>query len=254
MRHQCVQSRAHRVEFAYFFFHTLIRTAALKRSAASSKPSKSLSTPTELTLGALAGALAQIFTIPVAVIATRQQLSSSSVTPSLLSTGKDIVNEGGLTALWTGLKPGLVLTVNPAITYGVYERVRSWSVGGGEGKLSPGKAFAVGVASKTLATVVTYPYIFVSHSMIALLNTKAKVKLQAQPSARALVPDSTQAPSYAEIASHPPAPRQRDNGAIELLIRVFKSQGFKGWYRGMSAQIVKAVLSQGKPYRSLLGH
>lgn len=69
-----------------------------------------------------------------------------------------------MTALWTGLKPGLVLTVNPAITYGVFERAKSWILSEGRegGKLTVGEAFWLGVFSKTLATVVTYPYIFVS--------------------------------------------------------------------------------------------
>lgn len=127
----------------------------------------SLSTAQELSLGALAGAFAQIFTIPVSVIATRQQLSTdASASSSLFTVGKEIVQEGGVTALWTGLKPGLVLTVNPAITYGCFERAKSWVLSGDRlgGKLSVGEAFWIGVGSKTLATVVTYPYIFVSPS------------------------------------------------------------------------------------------
>ena len=159
-----------RLEFAYFFFHTLLRTAALRRLAKrSTSVSISLSTSSELILGALAGAFAQIFTIPVAVIATRQQLfipppsSPSKTPPSLLETARDIVAKSGPTGLWTGLRPGLVLTVNPAITYGVFERLKTWTLGRtGKAKLSVGEAFWLGVGSKTLATVVTYPYIFVS--------------------------------------------------------------------------------------------
>jgi adenine nucleotide transporter 17 len=55
--------------------------------------------------------------------------------------------------------------VNPAITYGAFERLKTWvlkSKGREGGKLSVGEAFLLGVGSKTLATVVTYPYIFVS--------------------------------------------------------------------------------------------
>lgn len=130
-----------------------------------------LSTSLELLLGALAGAFAQIFTIPVAVIATRQQLFTSdkgAASPGLFDTAREIIAEDGVTGLWTGLKPGLVLTVNPAITYGVFERVKGILIAaqvaaGAEARLTPGRSFALGVLSKTLATVVTYPYIFVSH-------------------------------------------------------------------------------------------
>lgn len=33
-------------------------------------------------------------------------------------------------------------------------------------------------------------------------------------------------------------------GALDILRRVLKREGFAGWYQGMQAQIVKAVLSQ----------
>jgi hypothetical protein len=34
-------------------------------------------------------------------------------------------------------------------------------------------------------------------------------------------------------------------GAIDLLARVYRERGFLGWYKGLGAQIVKAVLCQG---------
>jgi len=128
----------------------------------------------ELLLGALAGALAQIFTIPVSVIAVRQQIASNSrpmiertyadivsevpeseVDNSFVSVGRKIINEDGISGLWLGLKPSLVLTVNPAITYGVYERVKSVILNGtGVQKMTPWIAFFVGAFSKTLATIV----------------------------------------------------------------------------------------------------
>jgi len=140
-----------------------------------------LSTAAELLLGAVAGALAQIFTIPVSVIATRQQVGRSpnkpqptkpaapspSSTPeetregyddddSFLGVAREIIEEEGVTGLWLGIKPGLVLTVNPAITYGVFERVKSLLLlaKGSSDKLTPGISFVVGALSKTLATVV----------------------------------------------------------------------------------------------------
>jgi solute carrier family 25 (peroxisomal adenine nucleotide transporter), member 17 len=141
-------------QFAYFYWYTVVRTLYINRISRGKvgAPIQQLSTAIELLLGALAGGLAQIFTIPVSVIATRQQLGGPSSkeqttkpasTPST-STGKakdavvkatgvsdsdsflgvarEILREDGVTGLWRGLKPSLVLTVNPAITYGVYER------------------------------------------------------------------------------------------------------------------------------------
>lgn len=171
-------------EYAYFFFYSFVRNSYIKRLTQKLPPGGKLgplSTAAELLLGALAGALAQIFTIPVSVIATRQQVgrpgqlaalsqapSSSSQNnsssksddedDSFLSVAREIVEEEGVTGLWLGLKPGLVLTVNPAITYGVFERVKSImllaSAAAGGGKMSPWMSFLVGALSKTLATIV----------------------------------------------------------------------------------------------------
>lgn len=125
----------------------------------------------ELILGAIAGALAQIFTLPVAVIATRQQVGrvkknqTCSTGPSderqadddesFLAVGRKIVREDGIGGLWLGIRPGLVLTVNPAITYGAFERVKGMVLlGSSNTKLTPWQSFAVGAFSKTLATIV----------------------------------------------------------------------------------------------------
>jgi len=127
-------------------------------------------------LGAVAGALAQIFTIPVSVIATRQQVgrpeksndsdASEDETPmddSFMGVAREIIEEEGVTGLWLGLKPGLVLTVNPAITYGAFERVKSlvlMAQGNITTKMSPWLSFIIGALSKTLATVVSISTFF----------------------------------------------------------------------------------------------
>ncbi|KAL4249708.1 mitochondrial carrier family protein [Abortiporus biennis] len=274
------------MQYAYFFFYSLVRTSYMKRLAARApKGSKAvpLSTAAELLLGAVAGALAQIFTIPVAVIATRQQIGRSldktrrarrgSDTSSVISSdfsnsdisevesdvetasnvsettkqyddsfigvAKEIVEQEGVTGLWLGIKPGLVLTVNPAITYGLYERVKSIMLiaqekatgqgVAGNGKLNPWLTFAIGAMSKSLATIVTYPYIM------------AKIRIQAR----------TADDEEAKEAHQPRPPKHgyhhdhfKHAGALDILARVWRKQGPLGWYQGMGAQITKAVISQ----------
>lgn len=95
--------------------------------------------------------MGQLFTIPVSVIATRQQLATKTL--SFRRTLAHILRDDGITGLWKGLKPSLVLCVNPAITYGMFERLKTVVLKEGE-KMTPLKAFLLGAASKTLATVV----------------------------------------------------------------------------------------------------
>ncbi|KAN0132866.1 mitochondrial carrier [Lactarius tabidus] len=238
------------MQYAYFFFYSLVRTSYIKRLAARNPAGASsrLSTVAELALGAIAGALAQIFTIPVAVIATRQQLGApkgkgkagEEHDESFFGVAREIVREEGIAGLWLGIKPGLVLTANPAITYGVFERIKGAvllareKVGDASTSLGPGLSFALGATSKSLATVVTYPYIM------------AKVRIQTRQKGAEEEEENGELPAPANGSAR----RPRDEGAVDILARVLRTEGFSGWYKGMGAQILKAVLSQGVLFMS----
>lgn len=123
--------------FAYFYWYTIVRALYFKYRQAATPPG----TAAELALGAVAGAVAQLFTIPIAVVTTRQQTVSKSERKGMIATGKEVVDsEDGWTGLWRGMKASLVLVVNPAITYGAYQRLRE-TLFPGKKNLSPGEAF-----------------------------------------------------------------------------------------------------------------
>lgn len=123
--------------FAYFYWYSVVRQAYTKWAATNQAPS----TPAELSLGAVAGALAQLFTIPVAVITTRQQTQPKGDKRGIIETGKEVINsEDGWTGLWRGLRASLVLVVNPSITYGAYSRLRE-VIFPGRIALRPAEAF-----------------------------------------------------------------------------------------------------------------
>lgn len=103
------------------------------------------STAVELSLGAAAGAVAQVFTIPVAVITTRQQTQAKGERKGLIETGREVVeSEDGWSGLWRGLKASLVLVINPAITYGAYQRLRIL-IFPGRTALRPHEAFRMSI-------------------------------------------------------------------------------------------------------------
>lgn len=123
--------------FAYFYWYSFVRTLYISYQSLPKMPN----TATELTLGAVAGAIAQIFTIPVSVVTTRQQTQYKAEKKGLYDTGLEVVQgEDGWTGLWRGLKASLVLVVNPAITYGAYERLRELLFAGKK-NLRPWEAF-----------------------------------------------------------------------------------------------------------------
>jgi hypothetical protein len=121
--------------FAYFYWYSVVRTLYTKYRAGHP------GTAAELSLGAVAGAIAQIFTIPVAVITTRQQTQPKGQKKGLFETGKEVIeSEDGWSGLWRGLKASLVLCVNPAITYGAYQRLKD-VLFPGKTRLRPWEAF-----------------------------------------------------------------------------------------------------------------
>lgn len=192
--------------FAYFYWYTLVRSFYLSKL----RPNTTLSTAAELSLGAIAGALAQLFTIPVAVITTRQQTSTKDERKGLIETAKDVIAEDGLSGLWRGLKASLVLVINPSITYGAYQRLHA-VIFPGKSRLTPYEAFLLGAMSKTLATLVTQPLIV------------AKVGLQSKPP--------------------PGAPQFKKFG--QVMAYVVKHEGAMGLFKGIGPQITKGLLVQG---------
>lgn len=123
--------------FAYFYWYSIVRTFYFRYAKTTANPS----TAVELSLGAVAGALAQLFTIPVAVITTRQQTQTKEKRKGMLDTAREVIEgEDGVFGLWRGLKASLVLVVNPAITYGAYERLKD-TLFPGKTSLKPWEAF-----------------------------------------------------------------------------------------------------------------
>jgi len=195
--------------FAYFYWYSVVRTLYLSSQPVPKPPG----TIVELSLGAVSGAIAQVFTIPVAVITTRQQTQGKGEKRGMIDTAKDVINsEDGWTGLWRGLKASLVLVVNPAITYGAYQRLREIMFPG-KANLRPMEAFLLGAMSKSLATIATQPLIV------------AKVGLQSKP------PPSRNGKPFKSF--------------IEVMQFIVKNEGLLGLFKGIAPQISKGLIVQG---------
>ncbi|KAF1352183.1 mitochondrial carrier domain-containing protein [Delphinella strobiligena] len=195
--------------FAYFYWYSTVRSVYLSRQVLPSLPG----TATELALGAVAGALAQLFTIPIAVVTTRQQTQPKGDKRGMIDTAREVINsEDGWSGLWRGMKASLVLVVNPAITYGAYQRLRD-ILYPGKTSLRPYEAFVLGALSKSLATIATQPLIV------------AKVGLQSRP---------------------PPARMGKPfKSFVEVMRYIVENEGLLGLFKGIGPQILKGFLVQG---------
>nr|XP_036577577.1 uncharacterized protein CTRU02_12564 [Colletotrichum truncatum]KAF6784575.1 hypothetical protein CTRU02_12564 [Colletotrichum truncatum] len=195
--------------FAYFYWYSTVRALYLRSAKTSAPPS----TLVELSLGAVAGAVAQLCTIPVAVITTRQQTQRKTERKGFVDTAREVIDgEDGLFGLWRGLKASLVLVVNPAITYGAYERLKE-SLFPGKKNLKPWEAFLLGAASKAMATIATQPLIV------------AKVGLQSRP------PPERNGKPFSSF--------------VEVMNFIIEREGVLGLFKGITPQILKGFLVQG---------
>ncbi|KAF2073537.1 hypothetical protein CYY_005156 [Polysphondylium violaceum] len=164
-----------------------------------------LGTIENLAIAALAGSANVITTLPIWVVNTRLQLRSNK---GIVGEFKSIVKEEGFGGLYKGLIPALILVSNPSVQFVSYEKLRSlWRNKSGRSKLGALEIFFLGALAKLIAGVVTYPYLLV------------KSRLQSQ--------SSTDAPY---------------SGTFDAINKIFKSDGFLGFFKGMPSKMVQTVL------------
>ena len=130
-----------------------------------------------------------------------------------LSTIFDIVKDEGISGLFKGLNPALILVINPIIQYTVYEQLKNWILSSRQTRtLSPSWAFILGAVGKLAATGSTYPYVTMKARMHLLGEHKS----------------STAAP-----------PRS----LLSLMAEIIKKDGILGLYRGIGIKLVQSILT-----------
>ncbi|CAL9736660.1 peroxisomal adenine nucleotide transporter 1 [Monosporozyma servazzii] len=201
------------MNFCYFFWYTLIRKRYIKFKLRSLKVPLRISTIEELLIGIFAASMSQVFTTPISVISTRQQTIQTPEDAKFINVVKNLSkqNNGDITAFWKGLKVGLMLTLNPSITYTSYQRLKKIIFKSSEqfdsDSLSPWQNFSLGVVSKCISTIMTQPLIV------------AKASLQSVGS------------NYQNFQ--------------QVLLHLYKHEGLKGLWKGVLPQLTKGVIVQG---------
>ncbi|XP_054463852.1 peroxisomal membrane protein PMP34 [Anoplopoma fimbria] len=144
--------------FVYFYcFHSLkARWLKGKQSAPSS----------DLIIGIAAGVINVLLTTPLWVVNTRLKLQGSKfrnadIRPTnysgIMDAFAQITRDEGVGALWNGTFPSLLLVLNPAIQFMIYEGLKRQLRRGVPRELSSVEVFLIGAVAKAVATIVTYP-------------------------------------------------------------------------------------------------
>lgn len=144
--------------FVYFYCFHCLKATALKGKQ--SVPS------TDLIIGIVAGVVNVLVTTPLWVVNTRLKLQGSKfrnadIHPTnysgILDAFGQIIRDEGVGALWNGTFPSLLLVLNPAIQFMIYEGLKRQLRKGGLRELSSLEVFMIGAVAKAVATTVTYP-------------------------------------------------------------------------------------------------
>lgn len=123
---------------------------------------------------------------------------------------KYIAKSEGIAKLWAGTQASLMLTINPAIQFSVYEAIkRHLTKLYGAEKPSVFYFFFLGALSKLVSTCITYP--------LQLIQTKMRHGRSTE--------------------------NKQEVGTIEMLFQILKAKGIKGLYLGLEAKLWQTVLT-----------
>ncbi|XP_055530621.1 peroxisomal membrane protein PMP34 [Wyeomyia smithii] len=199
--------------FVYFYtFHTLKAI----RGAANGGSQSALA---DLVLGSLAGVVNVFTTTPCWVVNTRLKMKGLEHRVQDNTMHYDNLLDGliyigrteGVKGLWAGSIPSLLLVINPAIQFMVYEALKRRLIP--DVKLaSSASYFAIGAVAKAIATVLTYP--------LQLIQTKLR---------------------HGNSDKNVDIPPDAD--MVQMLLIILKKQGTVGLFRGLEAKLLQTVLT-----------
>lgn len=216
-------------KFAFFYAISLV-SRLLNRSG--SKPTKIMS----LLQGMVAAFFSQLVMMPVEMVVVRSQSALPGESTRFRKTLASIVNEGGVSQLWSGLVPNTVLCINPGINslvQSVLARDPSRSGSASRSRLAL-ENFAIGFISKLIASCITYPLVVIKVRMLVAGRAVAREAKQLKASGGD--DDATQ-----DGTTRKKSRALSMAGTIEL---IYSEGGISGFYKGLKTQLTNAVLNE----------
>ncbi|KAL4239788.1 hypothetical protein ACF0H5_000591 [Mactra antiquata] len=200
--------------FVYFYAYNSLKAVVAGKGYA-------LTAVMDLSLAFISGVINVLLTTPLWVANTRLKLQGATLETRKYTGDKHIRYKGlidcllkivkyeGLSALWDGTKPSIILASNPAIQFMVYDKIKEffqWRLNTNE--LSGFLYFIIGALAKSIATVITYPL------QIIQSRLRAGFDKESQPSTM-----------YASFQN------------------IIRQSGVLGLYKGMEAKLLQTVLT-----------
>ncbi|KAK6519624.1 hypothetical protein TWF281_003448 [Arthrobotrys megalospora] len=221
----CLQDTANSMgsAFIYFLSYNFMRQRRLQANTPpSGKTPRTLGVFEELSIGVLAGAIAKFFTAPIANVVTRKQTAAlqrekvetrtiykNTDTRAII---KQIYKEKGIKGFWSGYDATLLLTLNPAITFFLYETLKSLLPRRYRERPTGGQTFLLAAISKAVASSIMYP--------LSMAKARSQVQKKGDKASRGFA-------------------------VLEVLKEAYRTGGVAGMYEGVWGEILKGFFSNG---------
>jgi Mitochondrial carrier protein len=216
--------------FLFFLLYSFLRERQLRRVNG-----KGLSAIEELGVGFVAGSLTKAATTPMANVVTRKQAAVllGGREADGASTGdiaQSIMDEKGLAGFWSGYSASLILTLNPSLTFAMFEGLKRLTVPRSKRDNPPAAmTFLLSATSKAMASAVTYPF------------SLAKSRLQAGDKKENSEDDKIVGKDVAVRATKEVV---RDT-IFSTLFAIIEQEGWQSLYEGLGLEVVKGFFSHG---------
>ncbi|CAD0081973.1 unnamed protein product [Aureobasidium vineae] len=243
--------------FLFFLAYTALRQRQQKKLG-----TKSLPVFHELSVGIAAGALSKFVTTPIQQIVTRKQTAAliaardktSTLPPGMASklSVRDIFlqirSERGLAGFWAGYSASLILTLNPALTFFLQNLLKRTLLPRSQ-REHPGKGalFLIAATSKAIASSATYPF--------SLAKSRAQVSRPMAEDTQRTPPSYLEKPDLSSDSKITARSKKvlrlvfwqqiQQLAIIRSLTNIYNTEGVKGLYSGLDAEVVKGFLGHG---------
>jgi len=251
--------------FLFFLFYNYMRTRRLQvcrfevcsviiakfSSQKHGVNATSLPVLDELSVGALAGACSKFFTTPISNIVTRKKTASMlaarsgsvSKEPSVSDIASHIRSEKGIQGFWSGYSASLVLTLNPSITFFLYEFFKRVLLPRSK-RDDPGArlTFLMAAVSKAIASTITYPF--------SLAKTRAQISALPPVDADSAADVKNEIKtidnkSQAKKVGRDSKAIAKKSTVFNTILHIYRTEGAAALYEGVWGEIFKGFFSHG---------
>ena len=233
--------------FLFFLAYNFIRNQRLQAHKSSTR---SLPVIDELSVGFIAGAFSKLLTTPISNIVTRKQTASmmsnrsgSAEEPSVKPTSAraiahQIYGEKGLAGFWSGYSASLILTLNPSLTFFLYETFkRSLLPRSQRDHPPPSATFLLAAVSKAIASTITYPF--------SLAKTRAQVTSKKVDDNDQEIKESLENAPGPGMQTTPRERKAAQMTVFSTILHIAKTDGIAGLYEGLAGEVLKGFFNHG---------